>query len=284
MNDKKLIVNADDFGFTQGINNAIVEGYRKGIITSCSLMTCAQYFEDAVEQIKDTPDLAVGVHLTLNHAKPVLPPGQIPFLVNRNGNFYNSPATLLQRLVLFPAAIQQAKAEFSHQILKMLDLGLVPSHLDTHKHMHLYFPLLRIIIQLASEFHINAIRVPYDSVKIQHNPPKKKISNLFMKSLYVVQKRIKRQLRMHAIKHNEYFFGMQFTGFLNEKVLIDVIESLPDGVTELMSHPGYCDDALMKMHTRLKESRHIEFEALISPRVKNCIERNNISLINYRQI
>ena len=284
MRDRKLIVNADDYGFAEGINHAIIDGYRKGIITSCSLMPSAPYFDDAVSRIKEQPDLAVGVHLALTNGKPVLPVGQIPFLVSRHGDFYNSPATLLQRLVLFPAAIQQAKAELSHQIAKIFDSGIIPSHLDTHKHIHLYFPLFKIIIQLALEFKINAIRVPYDSVNIHYRPARKRFSRLFMKSLFVVQRKMKKQLQMHSIRYNEYFFGLAFTGFLSEEVMIKVIERLPAGVTELMCHPGYCNEELKKMHTRLKESRQIELEALISPRVQNCIKENKVILVNYTQI
>lgn len=283
MQEKKLIINADDFGFSEAINRGIIDGYKNGIITSCSIMASAEYFDDAFEKLKEAPNLSVGVHLTLTNTKPTLPKGQVPFLVNRNSTFYHSPSTIIQRFILFPVSLQQAKAELRNQIQKVIQKGIKPSHLDTHKHLHLFMPLFKIIIQLALEFNIRIIRIPYDSIKIKNKFKKNKIKRFINRSLFVRQKRMKKYLIENSLKFPNHFFGFSYTGQLNEKILIEVIKSLPFGTTELMCHPGYCYD-LISMPTRLKESREIELKALQSQIVKELINRNGIKLVNHEGI
>ncbi|OGF64966.1 MAG: hypothetical protein A2Y62_00635 [Candidatus Fischerbacteria bacterium RBG_13_37_8] len=284
MNQRKLIVNADDCGFTKGINQGVIEGHKRGIITSCSLMACGDYMTDFIDRQKNVPNLSVGVHLTLSNTKPTLSPGQVPFLINKDGYFHNSPAVLIQRLMMFPAAIQQVKAELYNQCMLLINSGIKPSHLDSHKHFHLYMPLFKIIIQLALEFNIKAIRVPYDSFKIDFAPEKKTLTHIIIKTLTVVQKRMRKLLNKYSIKYPDNFFGIEFTGYLSDEVIERAIRKMPPGVTELMCHPGHYTKELKERHTRLKESRKKELKALTAQKIKEVIKECNIELINYHEL
>jgi hopanoid biosynthesis associated protein HpnK len=284
MNMKRLIINADDCGYTRGINQGIIEGHKRGIITSCSLMVGADYFDDAVERLKNAEGLSVGIHLTLSNVKSTLSANQVPLLVNKNGYFPKTPVTLIQRFIMFPVSLQQVKAELSNQCYKMISAGINPSHIDTHKHFHLYMPLFEIVVQIALEFNIRAIRIPYDSINIKMTKPKRRFSKFILQTIKVLQKRMKKILKNNNIKFTDHFFGFQYTGHLNEEVLINLIRSLPKGTTELMCHPGFYTKELKTSQTRLKESRKAEFDALTSKNVLEEIRRNNIELINYNQL
>lgn len=284
MLEKKLIVNADDCGYTKGINQGIIEGYKRGIITSCSLMANADYYTDALERLKNCPNLSVGIHLVLSNVKATLPINQIPLLVNKDNYFPKSPTILIQRFMMFPVSLQQAKAELSNQCAKIISYGIKPSHIDAHKHFHLYMPLFKIIVQIAVEFNIKAIRIPYDSIHLKIGRPRRKFSNMISAAIKIMQKRMKRILRANGIRYADNFFGFHFTGHLDEEALINLIRNIPEGTTELMCHPGFYTKELKLSQTRLKESRKKELEALTSKFVLEEIKKNNIVLINYHQI
>ncbi len=282
--EKMLIVNADDFGYTKGINQGIIEAHKKGILTSCSIMANSEYFEDAVMRLKQVDDLSVGVHLTLSNLKSVLSANQVPLLVSKEGYFPKSPAILIQRFMMFPVSLQQVRAELRAQCEKIISYGIIPSHIDTHKHFHLYMPLFKIVIQIALEFNINAVRVPYDSIQMKSSKPKRRFSKIIIQTIKVMQIRMKKMLKANNIKYPDHFFGFQYTGLLDEDILVNLIRNLPNGTTELMCHPGFFTKDLKEAKTKLKESRKIELNALISKKVIEEIRKNNIKLINYSNI
>lgn len=284
MLEKKLIVNADDCAYTKGINQGIIEGHRRGIITSCSLMANADYFTDALERLQNYPNLSVGIHLALSNVKATLPVNQVPLLVNKDNYFPKSPTMLIQRFMMFPVSLQQVKAELSNQCAKIISYGIKPSHLDTHKHFHLYMPLFKIMVQIALEFNIKAIRIPYDSIQLEIRKPIRKFSKMISAAIKIMQKRMKRILRANGIRYADNFFGFYYTGYLDEEVLINLIRSLPVGTTELMCHPGFYTKELKLSQSRLKESRKKELGALTSKFILEEIKKNNINLINYHQI
>ena len=154
---KQLIINADDFGLTEGINRGIIQAYNNGILTSASLMANMPAFENAVFLLRESPNLGVGAHLNIVRGKPILPKKTISSLVESEGNFY-SFFQVLKRLLLSRFNFDEIESEFRAQIKKILSYGVCITHLDTEKHLHFFPSILKILLKLAKEFRINKIR------------------------------------------------------------------------------------------------------------------------------
>jgi predicted glycoside hydrolase/deacetylase ChbG (UPF0249 family) len=262
----KLIVNADDFGFTRDVNEGIVEAHRNGILTATTLMANGDAFEDAVSLARQNPSLDVGCHLVLVQGRSVADPSRaLPSTVAELARM------LLQRKL-------PVYEELLAQVRKIVRAGIRPTHLDTHKHTHLLPPVLEAVAQLAREFRIPWVRRPFDfgidtSARI-------------MKSAVALGMRAARPgfaRALSELKTTDHFAGFQMTGTLKEANLIDTLERLPEGLTEFMCHPGKAGPELRAAATRLKESREIELAALLSAEVRSVIERRGIKLVNYRQ-
>lgn len=160
-----LIVNGDDFGFSSGVNRAIIEAYDRGILTSTSLMVTGAAFPEAVEMARQRPHLAVGLHLVVGCGKSVLPPSQIPHLVDREGNFPNDPLMTGLRYQFHPGARAELPQEIRAQLEKFRQTGLTLSHVDGHLHLHCHPFVLQTIIDLAEEFKIKVIRLPQEELQ-----------------------------------------------------------------------------------------------------------------------
>jgi predicted glycoside hydrolase/deacetylase ChbG (UPF0249 family) len=264
---RRLIVNADDFGFTRDVNDGIIEAHRSGILTATTLMANGDAFDHAVLLARGTPSLDIGCHLVLVQETSVFDPSR------------SLPSTLRE---LMQALLQRklpVYEEFSAQVRKIARAGIRPSHLDTHKHTHLLPPVLDAVARVAREFGIRWVRRPFDfgidgGAKIT-------------KSAVALGIRITRPGFTRALaelKTTDHFIGFQMTGNLHGTNLIDTLERLPEGLTEFMCHPGRLGAELRAARTRLKESREIELAALVSPDVRRVIERRGIQLVNYREL
>jgi len=232
---KYLITNADDFGFTRDVNEGIVHAHRKGILTATTLMATGPAFDHAVEMARENPELDIGVHLVL---------------VGSHGY----PATVA-RLVASLGRVQ-IYDELARQIGKVVDAGIRPTHLDTHKHTHLLPPVLAAVARLAEEFKIPWVRRP--------------LASLFA-----------RTLTRHGCRTTDHFVGFALTGRYDAARLAKLIRRLPVGITEFMCHPGFCTDELRGAPTRLKESRRLELEALTSPEVRAALQESSVVLTRY---
>lgn len=262
----RLIVNADDFGFTRDVNEGIVEAHRRGILTATTLMANGAAFDHAAELARRTPSLDVGCHLVLVQGKSVLDPGR------------DLPATvpqLVQALVLKRLAIYD---ELLAQVRKIAGAGIRPSHIDTHKHTHLLPPVLDAVARIAHEFRIPWVRRPFDFGIDRTARVTKGAVALGMR---VTRPAFTRSLG--GLKTTDHFTGFQITGSLHMPNLIETLERLPEGLTEFMCHPGRLGPELRAADTRLKESREIELAALTSSEVRAVIERRGIELVNYRE-
>ena len=260
---RQLIVNADDFGFTRDVNEGIVHACREGILTATTLMATGAAFEHAVELARQNPGLDVGVHLVL-----VGSPGYPPTV-----------ARLMQAIALGRIRIYD---ELAGQIRKVLDAGLAPTHLDTHKHTHLLPPVLDAVARLADEFKIHWIRRPLDLPRHAAGVPWQ--TRLANRSFSFIRRRFHRVLTSRGCSTTDYFAGFQMTGRYDARELATLIRSLPEGVTEFMCHPGFCTEELRKARTRLKESRRRELDALTSAEVRAALEESNVKLARYRDI
>jgi predicted glycoside hydrolase/deacetylase ChbG (UPF0249 family) len=259
---KRLIVNADDFGFTRDVNAGIVKAHTNGILTATTLMATGTAFDDAVRLARENPTLDIGVHLVL-----VGSPG-----------FPATVAQLIQAVALRRIPIY---AELVQQVNRILAAGIQPSHLDAHKHTHLLPPVLDAAARISEEYRIPWVRRPFD-FPVQADgvgPAKRMIS----KGFGMMRSRFHRVLSQHHCKMTDHFAGFQITGNYDSEELVRLIRQLPEGLTEFMCHPGFCTEELRSTQTRLKDSRERELGALTSALVKKALDEEHIILADYRQ-
>lgn len=263
---RTLHVNADDFGFTRDVNEGIVHAHRHGILTATTLMANGAAFAQAVELARETPTLDVGCHLVLTGGASVLTGRELPGSVKDV-----MLAVALGRLDPY--------AEFRAQLERLAAHGLRPTHLDTHKHTHLFPPVLAAVARLAEEYRVKWVRRPFD-LPIDGEPvpwARRAVS----RSLHFLRRRFHRVLSGHGCQTTDHFAGFSLTGYLQAADLVRLFDRLPEGSTELMVHPGFCTTELRAARTRLKESREMELRALTAPEVRAALERNGIRLARY---
>lgn len=264
---KELIVNADDFGFTPEVNEGIVEAHRHGILTATTLMANGPAFDDAVRLARQTPTLDVGCHLVLIGGHSVLPP------------YRAFPAGVPQLLAAIAARRIRVYEEIEAQVRKILEAGIVPTHLDTHKHTHLVPPVLDAVAKIARDRGIRWVRRPFDFPMTTSAPlAKRAVSN----GLQFMRSRFHRVLERYGCRTTDHFAGFQLTGAFRTEELVQLIRALPDGLTEFMCHPGYCGELLRRAPTRLKESRERELQALTAAEIRPALAECGVSLANYR--
>lgn len=256
---KKLVVNADDFGFTRDVNAGIVEAHRDGILTATTLMATGDAFEDAVRLAKETPSLDIGCHLVLVGAPGF--PQTIPKLVQ---------ALALGRIQIYDELVKQVR--------RIVDAGLSPTHLDTHKHTHLLPPVLEAVARISEEFRIPWVRRPFD---FPLQPGGVGWTN---KLMHLMNGRFHDALAHHHCRSTDWFAGFRLTGRYRGGDLAELIRALPEGVTEFMCHPGRCGDDLRSARTRLKESREVELRALTSPEVRVALADAGVTLATFREL
>ena len=268
---RKLIVNADDFGFTRGVNEGIVEAHRRGILTATTLMANGGAFEHAVELARANPQLDIGCHLVLVQGESVLTGRPLPA----------SMTELLRRVATGKLRIYE---ELSAQARKIVAAGILPSHLDTHKHTHLLPPVLDAVSRVAQEQSIKWVRRPFD-FPLDGKPGSVPVSRrIVSRSLGLLRRRFHRVLISRGCRTTDHFAGFQLTGRLHTRELVTLIRRLPEGSTELMCHPGYCDGELLSAATRLTTSRDEELAALVAPETRQALTEGQVELVNYRQL
>lgn len=265
---KQLIVNADDFGFTPDVNRGIVEAHRYGILTAATLMANGDAFEEAVRLARETPTLDIGCHLVLVGGKSLLSGRPFPRTVGR------LVAALAGRQI-------RPYEELAAQVRRTLDSGLQPTHLDTHKHTHLAPPVLDAVVRLGEEFGIRWVRRPFDFPLNPAAGGVPALKRFTSRAMDLLRRRFHRVLEKHGCRTTDHFAGFQITGRFRTAELVQLLGSLPDGSTELMCHPGYCEDTLRAAPTRLKESREHELQALIAAETRSALERHGIELVRY---
>jgi chitin disaccharide deacetylase len=263
-----LIVNADDFGFTPDVNEGIVEAHREGILTAATIMANGPAFDDAVRLAQAHPSLDIGCHLVLVGGLSLVSGTPLP----------GSVMGLLAALARGEIAIYD---ELRAQIRRVLDAGLRPTHLDTHKHTHLAPPVLDAVARLGQELGIPWVRRPFDFPLTAESGAVPWVKKLANRTLASVRPRFHRILEAHHCRSTDYFAGFQLTGRLRTRELLDLLAAIPEGTTEFMCHPGRCGTALRVAPTRLKESRQAELEALTDSAVREAISRLGIELVNY---
>ena len=288
---KNLIVNADDLGWTAGVNCGIAEAHRNGIVTSTSLLANGGAFADGVKTVSALPRLGVGVHLNLSDGKPIAPVEQVKSLINMNGEFSGGPETLLLLLTTKSLELKEVQIEWNAQIETVRAAGIRPTHLDGHKHVQMLPGLFGIALRLAKKHGIAAVRVSHEASTLRAAlTGGEESSSVILKQgvqargLKLLARDAHEMAESAGIASTDYFCGIAQTGVLSKKGVLQLLASLPDGTTELMCHPGYADADLQKSATRLQESRQTELEILTDQEIRKKIAELGIRLINYEEI
>jgi hopanoid biosynthesis associated protein HpnK len=289
---KRLIVNADDFGFTRGVNAGIVRAFEAGILTSATIMANGDAFTEAIDLAQANPLLGVGCHLAAVGGHPVAPAREIPSLVDSDGQLPRTLTALMKKLVRGQVQVADIEREFRAQVERVVRAGLRPTHLDSHKHSHTQPAVMQALARVAVEFGIPAIRNPFERVfahaRMGSAARTKRavyLKQYAMSAAVALHARRFRQIaRTHGLQTPDWFFGVRLTGLLDAEAIASVIARLPEGTTELMCHPAIYDDELERAGTRLKQARARELDALIDPRVVRCIHEQEVKLISYREL
>ena len=283
--ERLLVVNGDDLGLSAGVNAGILQAYREGILTSASLLVNAAGTTEAVAAVHDTPGLAVGLHLALTQAQAVSTPESIPGLVGSDGWFGDSGVMSGLRYFFVPGLRAQLEREIRAQLERFQSFGLALSHVDGHMNLHLHPVVLGILIDLAPEYGISAIRLTRDPILealwLDFRSAPRKITEglVFMALAYWAAPR----LRAAGIAFTERVYGLHQTGAVDEAYLLALIPRLPSGVFELYCHPGVLPDA--EVARWMPDYQHgTELAALCSPRVQQALYEHGVTLCNHWQL
>lgn len=289
---RQLIVNADDFGLAAGVNRAIMEAHRDGIVSSATLMASGPAFDDAVGVGLSLPRLSVGCHVVLVDGAPVGPPSALDTLVAIRSaepdNFYTSLSAFAARATLGGFDPEQLVEEITAQIRKLQAAGIRVTHLDSHKHTHIFPSILAAMLRAARICGVRAIRspfVPMKAIMAQQFAGKRTLLKRYsqVRILNTFARPFRRQLERSGLRAPDGIIGVIETGLLDFALLRQALTNLPEGTWELVSHPGYADGDLRAVRTRLIESRERERDLLTSPELKEFLNEQKIHVIGYRE-
>jgi chitin disaccharide deacetylase len=289
---KNLIVNADDLGWTEGVNRGIAEAHRHGLVMSTSLLANGAAFTGGIRIAEGNPDLGVGVHLNLSDGLPTAPPREVTSLLNKIGELEGGPENILLRLAKRKLRISEVEREWDAQVQKIKSAGVEPTHLDGHKHVHMLPGLFEIALRLAKKHGIPAIRISHEDSKLRAllSAGKEQKAGVLLKQgaqargLKMLAKNARETATRVGLASADYFCGIAQTGVLARDGVEQLLNNLPDGITELMCHPGYADEDLRSTPTRLQESRQIELAIFTDLGIRKVVATRGIRLINFRML
>ncbi|HXX19390.1 MAG TPA: hopanoid biosynthesis-associated protein HpnK [Candidatus Acidoferrum sp.] len=286
---KRVILNADDFGLTRGVNEGIIRAHREGILTSATLMATGSAFDDAVERAKANPKLGIGCHLVLTGGVAVSPPEKIPSLAGRDGQLPKSLGAFVARVSTGQVRAQDMETELRAQIERIRRAGIEPSHVDTHKHTHVHPRVMSVLAHVAHDCGISRIRNPVenleDSWRMTRGKGAGRIRDLAASAAVCsVALQFKSISSRYGLRSPDHFLGLAATGRLDPAALCDLLDTIPEGSTEIMLHPGLCDADLAATGSRLQEQRQTEMAALIASEVVRAAREKGIQLITYREL
>jgi len=281
--EKRLVINADDFGLCEGVNKGIYEAHTKGVLTSATIMANMPAAQKAVELAKKLPKLGVGVHLNLTNGKPICRDEILKLILNAEGKFALSPGKLAIASLLTGKVRAAIEAELEAQIQWVIDRGIKPTHLDSHKHIHSFPTIFQIVRRLAKRFEIPAIRYTYEPKQICRTPWPT-TSRDGRKRAAIVRTIAKINLWQNkSFFKNQALLGVAHTGNINVNFFRAVSLYNTILTAEVMTHPGYTYD-LDAGTTRLVKQREVELEALCSERTREYFRDAGIKLVHYGQL
>ncbi|MBA4368874.1 MAG: hopanoid biosynthesis associated protein HpnK, partial [Desulfobacterium sp.] len=275
-----LIVNADDFGISEKVNEGIYNAFTHGILTSTSIIANGRAFDHAVGIYKTIQDLDVGVHLTLLEEQPVADRNQIPTLLTSGGSFKKNATNFTKDYFLGKINLDEVLYEFEAQVLKIKNSGIPISHMDSHQHIHMLPGIFKIAVALARKHNIPAIRIPYERPRWYML----KKSGMFTRFLQLlVLNKFCRYSTLSGLISTNYFVGFYYSGNLKHEHLKRILQDIPrEGFCELICHPGVDDPDSSYRHWNYQWEK--ELEALTHKNVKSFLAENNIELCTYKQM
>jgi hopanoid biosynthesis associated protein HpnK len=280
---KRLIVNADDLGLTAGVDRGILEAYESGIVTSATLMAGGATFHEAVRLAAQVPQLGIGCHIDLVQLAPALPAQDIKSLCDGE-RFRHGVGPLAARSLSGRISPDEVTREAAAQIRKLQAAGVRVSHVDTHKHAHIFPAVLKGVLRAAAGCGVRAIRNPFEPhamVRFGDALSEGQFSRwAAVRMLSAFAPHFRREVQKAGMATTDGTIGIALTGHLGERTLYDLVRRVPPGTWELVTHPGYSDVTLAGL-SRLTEHREKELRLLTSPKTRQVIESAGIELINY---
>lgn len=271
---KKIIVNADDFGSHEMINSAAREAFNFGVCRSASVMAGGIAFDDAVNAARECSGLGTGIHFTLVMGNPVLPPSEIPSLVNSEGKFHDNFSVFVKRYFSGRIRLDEVQRELSAQLEKILNAGLTLTHSDSHQHIHTLPAIFDIVLRLSESAKIKAVRIPYSS-GFTLSPGKIGLKIFSCLSRITARKK--------GFTFSENFAGLVGGGSVSESRLCGIIDGLSEGTTEIMTHPGANNKVLQKF-SGWDHDYESELSAITSKAVLEKMKQRGVEAVNFSQI
>jgi len=282
---KRLIITADDFGLAVPVNEAIIEAHRYGVVTTASLMVSAPAAQDAINRARPVPTLKVGLHVVLIEGRPLLPPQDIPDLVDERGEFLMSPTKAGFNFILRPGVREQIEAEIRAQFDAFQRTGFTMDHVNAHNHMHLHPRVLGLILKVGREFGLKAVRLPLEPPLRSWKASRRALIRKIAAGLFLApwNSWMKIQLRRAGIRSNDHIFGMFDSGAMDLNLILSLIPHLAEGTTEIYFHPATrrseeIDRTMPGYH------HEEEFRALTSPALLGAITRSGIEKIAFSDL
>ena len=274
--DRLLIVNADDYGLTPAVSRGILRGVHDGVITSTSVLVLGSGFSRSVGWLRDEGQVGVGVHLALVGEDPPLTPArEIPTLVDRRGRLPRSWRQLLPRVMAKRIDVADIERELEAQIRAMHDAGLSVDHLDSHQHVHMFPGLREVVVDLAHRFDVPAVRVT-------HSTGRGPVGRLMRR----LASTLERELQADGIAFADDSAGLDEAGQFDEATMLRALDRFATADAssiELSGHPGEAED---DERSRYRWGYHwgVELDAVLSPLVRQSVERHGYRLGTYRDL
>ncbi|MBW4594921.1 MAG: hopanoid biosynthesis-associated protein HpnK [Brasilonema angustatum HA4187-MV1] len=280
---KFAIINGDDFGFSHGVNQAIIKAHKEGILTSTSLMVTGEAFDEAVDFAHAHPSLGVGLHLVLVCGRAALPPSQIPHLVDNAGNFPYGAERSGLRYQFNRSTHEELQREIRAQLEKFRSSGLRLSHVDGHLHMHMHPLVLRILVDLADEFDIRVIRLPHEELGMSLRLDRQ---NLLTKLVWAgvfggLRRYGENLLKSKSIGFAERVYGLLQTGSVTEEYLLGLIPQIEATRVEIYCHPAIAIPG--EPLNGPSGAGEVELAALLSGQVREVLAAKGFELTNFDQ-
>jgi hopanoid biosynthesis associated protein HpnK len=282
---RRLIVAADDFGMSAGVNAGIIRAHTAGILTEASLMVTGRAVDEAVNLARATPTLSVGLHLVLAQGRAASPSARVPRLVAANGEFGINPIAAGFRYFFTPGIRAELHREVSAQIEAFLDTGLPLSHVDGHVTVHMHPVVVDILVDVCKRYGIRTVRLPREplagALRYDH---RHLVRKLFEGTVFTILSRwAEPRLCRARLRHPDRIYGLHQTGHVSEDYVVSLLGALPPGVSELYCHPALIDDEARRWRPSDYASEQ-ELAALTSPRVRAAVASEGIELISYRDL
>jgi len=280
---KQLIITSDDFGLSPGVNAAVEKAWQEGLLTCASIMPGGDAFTEAVAIAKRNPGLQVGLHLTLVQGRAVLPPEQIPGLVDRNGTFGDDPVQAGMRYFFDKGIYKQLRNEIEAQIRAVCDAGIPLTHIDGHLNIHLHPTVFGFLTELMPQYSITSFRLSRE--RLEHNlrfDSERKLGKTVERMIFgALSRHARPELDRLGIRYAGEVKGVLNSGRMTEEYLLNIVDDLNDGLTEIYFHPGILPDA--EITRRMPDYRHEdELAAILSPALRLKLSELGITVQNYR--